>query len=495
MRKQTNLNTIIKTRLKNFKGKDLAILIFILSLVVLTLMTSPLNILRNASAYTDSSVFRLMGMLMSKGYMPYLNFFDHKGPLLYLINFVGFILGKQSGVWFIEIIFLFICYLFIYKTAKLQTKNIYALLVLLFTTINLFQYLEGGNLTEEYALPFIVISLYIFIDYLLNDKVSKTRIIICGFCFACVCLLRVNMISCWIIFCFTILLKLIKEKDYKKLISYIINFSIGCLIVLIPIFLWLICNGAFKDFIKDYILFNFKYSNVAQKVNKINVFFQFLNNTIVMLAILINGYAIIKEEKKLIYIANFAFILLTLVLITLSGKGFLHYGMTLIPTFVIPFIYGINTLFNFRNTDISVMIIIYLLSNLVIPVYIATVQNDILPFINTKKGNNVSGIVDIIKKNSQKNDKITIYGNFDAIYYEADRLPISKYSYQFPIGVVNPFLMDDYFAELNANNPKLVVIQTGYDDERMKEFIANHNYKQLNYKSAEIAKVYKLKNN
>lgn len=43
---------------------------------------------------------------------------------------------------------------------------------------------EGGNFTEEYAMPFILWSLYIFLDYFLNEKVSGLRILLCGGMFA-----------------------------------------------------------------------------------------------------------------------------------------------------------------------------------------------------------------------------------------------------------------------------------------------------------------------
>ena len=52
--------------------------------------------------------------------------------------------------------------------------------ITVFTAMSLmFGYFEGGNLTEEYAMPFIAISLFIFIDYFLNGTISRIRLI-CG---------------------------------------------------------------------------------------------------------------------------------------------------------------------------------------------------------------------------------------------------------------------------------------------------------------------------
>ena len=40
----------------------------------------------NMETGTDSSVFKTIAMMMEKGYMPYRDSFDHKGPLLYILR-------------------------------------------------------------------------------------------------------------------------------------------------------------------------------------------------------------------------------------------------------------------------------------------------------------------------------------------------------------------------------------------------------------------------
>ena len=37
----------------------------------------------------DSSVFRYIGTIMHDGCVPYRDSFDHKGPLIFLINYLG----------------------------------------------------------------------------------------------------------------------------------------------------------------------------------------------------------------------------------------------------------------------------------------------------------------------------------------------------------------------------------------------------------------------
>ena len=43
---------------------------------------------------------------MLKGKVPYLDYFDHKGPLLYLIEYAGLMIsrGSTNGLWVVEVI-------------------------------------------------------------------------------------------------------------------------------------------------------------------------------------------------------------------------------------------------------------------------------------------------------------------------------------------------------------------------------------------------------
>ena len=153
------------------------------------------------STYVDSSVFIYVARIILKGGMPYLNAFDHKGPVIYLINVLALLISKKNGLYIVEFINIFITFYFMYKIARIKADKKTSLITLLIISAGLFKYFEGGNYTEEYALPFITISLYIFIDYFLNNKISVTRLIICGLSFGAVFLLRPNMIVLWLVMC------------------------------------------------------------------------------------------------------------------------------------------------------------------------------------------------------------------------------------------------------------------------------------------------------
>jgi hypothetical protein len=96
-----------------------------------------------------------------------------------------------------------------------------------------------------------------------------------------------------------------------------------------------------------------------------------------------------------------------------------------------------------------------------------------------KNGNhisdNVQEIVEIIDDNTKPDDKISVYGNYDIIYVLSGRAHATKYSYQFPIGEVLPYIIDEYFDELSKELP-LIVVQENRYDEALQDFLQKNNY-------------------
>ena len=58
-------------------------------LQLLALWPAPLTPAFDGSAHNDAAIFAYEGALVRQGGMPYLTFWDHKGPLIYLINAAG----------------------------------------------------------------------------------------------------------------------------------------------------------------------------------------------------------------------------------------------------------------------------------------------------------------------------------------------------------------------------------------------------------------------
>lgn len=471
------------------KLADIGILLLFMLLSFLFALKSPLNIWQNGDAGTDSSVFKYVAFLMGKGYMPYRDTFDHKGPLLYIINLLGNSISYYRGIWLFELITIFITLLFLYKIARLCGGRFVSITAALLSISLLFEFFNEGNFTEEYAMPFLAVSLFLYIDYFKNRTITKFRLAVCGFCFGAVCMLRPNMISVWIVFSISVLILCIKEKRFLELGQFICYFSIGFCILVLPIMVWLIANNSFPAFFDDYIRFNLVYSSAAggraSFPAKWSSFFYFLNKTVVLFAVIISICLSITKDRFL-YGTYTVYLFLTLLLICISGQLYAHYGMVLVPAVAFPiasFLGILETDLKQSKNHAAFFIVVYLLlSTIVLPNWLAHLGGVGNLYANRQEYHRsalVDEVCNYIQLNTTDDEKISVYGNWDIIYVLSQRVSASKYSYQFPIGTVIPSIMDEYFRELEESLPKLIVVQEGRRKERIVNFLNNNGYAEV----------------
>src|SRR5215213_4302878 len=114
----------------------------------------------------DSGVFLYAGWRLLNGDIPYRDVWDHKPPLIYFVDALGIALTPESlwGVWILGFIFIFFTLFFIYKILDREFRIYAALAGTITLTSGLLTILEKGNVTEEYALVFQALCLWLFVN-------------------------------------------------------------------------------------------------------------------------------------------------------------------------------------------------------------------------------------------------------------------------------------------------------------------------------------------
>ncbi|MFH1844373.1 MAG: glycosyltransferase family 39 protein [bacterium] len=111
----------------------------------------------------DSGVFLYIGQSLLRGEVPYRDVWDHKPPLIYLINALGLGLagGRIWGTWLLELLSLSTAGWLSYRLLRSLQGRVVAALVTLLWMLTLPDLLDRGNLTEEYSLPLQFGALYL----------------------------------------------------------------------------------------------------------------------------------------------------------------------------------------------------------------------------------------------------------------------------------------------------------------------------------------------
>ena len=466
-------------------GKIVPLLVFLLAMTFVLMSKSPLHFWVGEEAESDSAVFNTIAMALDKGYIPYRDSYDHKGPLLYLLNYLGRRIAAYRGLWVIEFITVFLTFYLMYRIGRLCCNYLHTAILLLFTSAPLFDYYCHGNFAEEFAMPFIALSLYLFLDYLMNGKITVCRLILCGASLGAVCLLRPNMISVWIVFCIAITTLLLKQKNYVDLIYFIKFFLLGFLFFVLPFLFWLAYHNALKAFWEQYIIFNGIYCSHADLTQIWNTFFYSLEHETVLFALVVTVCLFIKQRDRVsgIYLL---YLLSSFLLISISGRTYAHYNMVSIPALIFP-IAALCGLCEQQKKNSALQTAFLLLMALLLT---RTLHTDWLPpaqdlarIYQERNEDHFSEklrtVCRLIGENTDDDDKISVYGNWDLVYVISDRMHATHYSYQFPIGSIVPEIKDRYFSELEEERPKIIVSRRGEMDNIMKSFLTDNGYSLL----------------
>ncbi len=428
----------------------------------------------------DSSVFRYVGMVMQRGGVPYRDVFDHKGPLIFLLNYLGLFLGN-NGIWFIELILLFFTAVFIFRTIRLFCGPYLSLVGTAAALLLTYDFLGGGNYTEEYALPFISCAVFIFAEYFLKSKTTRGKLILCGACFMAVALLRVNMVGTWAVFALTVIIKSIREKS-GKLIAFILFFLLGAVLVLLPFLVYFALNSALDDFWEQYFVFNFAYSSVRSG-SAFSAIRHFLFSAPCAVALVINVVCVITAwEKSWIDWANLAYIAVSLLLIGMSGRTYNHYGIIIAPLTVIP----TARLFQFLDAKADkkkLMLCTFALLLLLLQPWVKGALNR---KSTAPPDQTLEGIISkYIRQNTTEDDLIIQCGHKDVFYVLSGRMAASKYSYPLPIAMIDNKVYDLFFEDLAENKPAVIITDSWTEQDqldyteinkRLEEFIADYEY-------------------
>ncbi len=214
----------------------------------------------------DSAVFQSMGLALLKGKIPYVDLFDHKGPILYFINALGlWIGGGKIGIVYLQIIANTISFFFIYRTIRLfvDARSSVPLFFAILVLYALF-YREGAH-CEEWMLTCISTSLYIS----LNDfftQTTKRRILLhsayYGFCLAMCFLIRPNDAVIYIGgLMFGIFLWLVTQRLYKQAFLNAVVMAATFVICALPSIIFYAHFDALDDMWYAMITYNTRYAN------------------------------------------------------------------------------------------------------------------------------------------------------------------------------------------------------------------------------------------
>lgn len=280
----------------------------------------------------DQSIFEQVGLGMLQGRIPYVDLFDHKGFLLYLINAIGlWISPGHTGIYCLLSLCLsltFFCWLQISDILVNPSMRYFpASIALLFACL-----CEGGNMTETWSLCAISFPIYYLVRYIcLGQTICIRECFYIGLCLGSIANLRLNNTIPVFTVCIYMFIELCCKKEFKKLTFSALSVTCGfCVVTLALVTIYVGLYGV--KYLENYwfcnIGFNLRYLDrfTHEPLWKAGAFYFPLSMLVIMLCFKRNYH------NRLIWFTLLAFLL---TLLTTGSAYFAHYFTLFAPLTVL----------------------------------------------------------------------------------------------------------------------------------------------------------------
>lgn len=480
-------------KLSNYLDNKKVILAILLIVSILTLLICSKNSpLYPYNDWVDGNAFFTMGKGMFNGKVPYKDLFEQKGPLLYLIYGIGYLISHDTflGVYLLEVISYTIFGFFLFKIARTYLNQFYALLASVLTLAIIsgsISFVQGGS-AEEFCLPFVASNIYFFIKIINENDFGKKYLLINGAIAGCVSLIKFNLLGLWFIWMALYFFKLISLKEIKKAFISCVYFLVGMFIPIFISILYFVINGALRDYYDVYITFNLTaYSTTIDlKTRILNMFsaiFQQMkyNRTIYILLCLCFVNCLTTKILKNIWIN--IFILLSFIFLMIGvyvgGLPFIYYFLCFEAYIIFGFIFVFSIVQNYLSSQ--TLAICILCGGMIFSVHYP-LKSPNRGYMNIPQSAYAQYVFkDIIDKS--KNKTLLNYDNLDGGFYTTCNIvPNVKYFMRQNVGYDRyPQIIDGQREAIKNKEIEFVVIREYKDTIGYRKNIPylNDNYKEI----------------
>lgn len=426
-------------------------------LAFLCAMQFALNPLFPLSPMGDSSIFLFVGERLHDGQTLYVDVFDHKGPVQFFLQWLGLCIpsGTWSGVWLVELVNMTAFAIVVMKTSALfsRSRTVHVLATVITLFIAGMQAYDEGNYTEEYALPWIGLSLYIFLNYFITKEYRKRDLVLLGISAAVVLLLRANMIGVWAALIPATLVSLILQKRWKDIGYSVLFFLVGMLVVIVPVCIIAYSGGWLGAMWQYYVMYNFTYaaSDGSSLPNLLSTMV-FLAGRMSLGLVLV--LALPLNSRNRVALLNLLAFAVSLLLASMSGRMYSHYAMVLIPFVVMPCTFWVDGLLD-RSLVSRIPSMIKtglpLICSLLI---LATIFISMVFFPRQFSHTEVSRY---LEENTEPDDNVIIAGNHVYDYLRSGRSPrTTRFFFQnFP----SQGLYEEFLDEFDFKDYDCIVVE------------------------------------
>lgn len=263
----------------------------------------------------DSSIFQIIGKYWASGEaLPYRDLWDSKGPIIFALNAVGYLLtGAKTGVFVIQVLFLTLSLLLSFRFFRCSYSDKESLLLVLLLLMSLSVMVYEGNVISEYALPLLLLSYFLIYHWLCCPKGTTHPwgyALVYGLTFGWCLMSRLTDFVGLGGAILAVFILLINRKQWYDIAKGILSFVIGTLFIVLPFQIYFSAHNLGYEFWYGTLLYNLGYAGNSQTgFNSIAALVIFLKNYLPL--VLMSLLAIVLVAKAKTRLHGFVWLLST----------------------------------------------------------------------------------------------------------------------------------------------------------------------------------------
>lgn len=311
--------------------------------VIGTALLALLFCLRNPLFYGmapgfDASLFAVMGKMWAQGSVLYRDMIDIKGPMIFAIDALGYLLGGFRGIWGLEWL---TCWLGLmaswHALEQLGLSNrprFGALLALIALYGTRYYY---GNMTEDWTFHLALIGQWAFITLLLDGRFRPFPALVAAVTFALVAWMRLNNGGLWGAWYLVLFMLWVSQQQWRSALLLLLSSLFGLALVGGPLLAYFHYHGVLEAF--RYYSFAIFFEGSYGSGNSLAVGAVGLFRT--GLIMLLPAYVVLMLTRQWhwsmpVLMATLLGVLFTLVANSVSGHVFDHYDVLYLQLGLLP---------------------------------------------------------------------------------------------------------------------------------------------------------------
>jgi len=312
----------------------------------------------------DNNAFFTVGKAMMNGIVPYKDIFEQKGPYVYFLHGLAYLVAHRSFtlIFVVEILVLVASMVWTFYLAKRLNLSELASFVLAMLSPALFlyhPYYDYGDTVEFFVVPLLLSLIYLIV--LIDQQgiaVNPWWFFTQGLFVGVVFLSKYTLLGAWIAFYLVLGGYLVAKRAWRQLGKMVAYSAVGFLGAVIPWLIYFLVTKSLGAFIDVYIVFN-THAYIASSVSAFSKLIQsaillaqfylsdipfFILGLVGTLVIIFTATIFKTTFAKSLYLVVFLVSDLLAVYGYQTNTVYQYYQLAYFPFFVLPFIYFMGIL-------------------------------------------------------------------------------------------------------------------------------------------------------